>query len=263
MRLLSLLAAVALVPSGATQIGRGSAGGTVWQVVIRNSAAPSLARPTVIYLPPGATAARRCPVIYFLHGFPGSPYQFVDGLRLAETADAGIRAGRLPPFVAVIPPAGFDVHHGDWSGIWEDFLVHDVLPWADAHLPVLRDRADRTLAGLSAGGYGAVDIGLRHPGLFGTLEAWSGSFESPSSSHDPSLLVRREAPLLRSLGTRFFLSSGTTHDRLTAADTRSFSATLRSLGLPHELALAPGGHDGALWRQQLPAALQYALVPHG
>ena len=30
--------------------------------------------------------------------------------------------------------------------------------------------------GLSAGGYGAVDIGLRHPGLFSTLEAWIGYF---------------------------------------------------------------------------------------
>ena len=32
--------------------------------------------------------------------------------------------------------------------------------------------------------------------------------------HDPSLLAAREAPLLRRLKTRFFLSSGTTHDLL-------------------------------------------------
>src|SRR5204862_706228 len=108
---------------GSTQIGRGPDGGTVWQIVIPNSAAPFDLRPTVFYLPAGATSGRRYPVVFFLHGFPGSPYQFVDGLRLAETADGGIASGRLQPFVAVVPPAGFDVHHGDWSGIWEDFLV--------------------------------------------------------------------------------------------------------------------------------------------
>jgi enterochelin esterase-like enzyme len=259
MRLLALLGAAALVPAGSTQIGSGPAGGTVWQVVIPNSAAPFDLRPTVFYLPPGAAPGGGYPVVFFLHGFPGSPYQFVDGLRLVQEADHEIASGVLPPFVAVVPPAGFDVHHGDWRGIWEDFLVRDVVPWVDSHLPVRRDRNERTLAGLSAGGYGAVDIGLRHPGLFGTLEAWSGSFSSSSASHDPTFLVGQEAGLLRSLRTRFFLSCGTTRDRATAGETEAFSARLRALGLPHELWLAAGGHDGALWRRQLPAALHYAL----
>ena len=198
MRLLALLGAASLVPAGPVQIGTGPAGGTVWQVVIPNPAAPLDLRPTVFYLPPGLTAGRRYRVVFFLHGFPGSPYQFVDGLRLAETADTGVTSGRLRPFVAVVPPAGFDVRHGEWSGLWEDYLVRDVVPWADARL-------------------------------------------------------------LRSLGTRFFLSCGTTRDRATARDTRAFSRELRSLGLPHELWLAPGGHDGSLWRRQLPAALLFAL----
>jgi enterochelin esterase-like enzyme len=259
LRLLAIVGAASLVPAGSVQIGTGPAGGTVWQFAIPNTAAPFDFRPTVFYLPPGLTPGRRYPVVFFLHGFPGSPYQFVDGLRLAETADTAVRSGRLPPFVAVVPPAGFDVHHGEWSGLWEHFLVHDVVPWTNAHLPVLRAASARTLAGLSAGGFGAVDIGVRHPGLFGTLEAWSGSFTSPSAAHDPAFLVRREAPFLRALGTRFFLSCGTTRDRATARNTRAFSRELRSLGLAHELWLAPGGHDGRLWRRQLPAALLFAL----
>jgi enterochelin esterase-like enzyme len=50
------------------------------------------------------------------------------------------------------------------------------VPWTDANLPTVADRAGRILAGLSAGGYAAVDIGLRHPFMFSTLEAWSGYF---------------------------------------------------------------------------------------
>ena len=81
----------------------------------------------------------------------------------------------------MIPPAGLDARYrGEWTGLWENAGVESVVPWVDAHLPVIRNRAGRILAGLSAGGYGAVDIGLRHPLLFWrTLESWSGDFGAP------------------------------------------------------------------------------------
>lgn len=270
----SATGARAAVPSlpGFRQIAAGPGGGVVLQGWVPNPAMPRFFRPTLVYLPPGYDPSRRYPVLYLLQGFPGSPYQYVDGLDLPQAADAEIAAGE-PPFIAVVPPAGIDAYHGDWTGAWEDYLVRDVVPWTDAHLSTVDARRGRALAGLSAGGYGAVDIGLRHPRLFSTLEAWSGYFHplragalvhastAVLAAHDPSLLVQREAPLLRRLGTRFFLSCGTTLDRQTAEETKTFSLELRRLGLPHRLWLAPGGHDGRLWRRQLPAALAYALAP--
>jgi len=113
-------------------------------------------------------------------------------------------------------------------------------------------------------------MGVRHPRVFGTLEAWSGYFRplrdgtlrhasaTVLAAHDPMLVVRREARLLRQLDVRFFLSCGSTHDRMTESFARSFAAELASLRIPHELFLAPGGHDGAFWRAQLPAALAYS-----
>src|SRR5437899_128435 len=89
-----------------------------------------------------------------------------------------------------------------------------------------------------------------------------GRLPSPGDArraHDPTLLVRREAPRLRPLGIRFFLSCGTTHDRVTAAATRRFARLLSALRLRHRLWLRPGGHDGAFWRSQLIPALEYAL----
>ncbi len=164
------------LPTGFHQIASGPDGGTVVQGWIPNRVVPRFFRATVIYLPPGYDPARRYPVVYLLQGFPGSPYQYVDGIDLPSYADPRIAGRSLPPFIAVIPPAGIDAHHGDWTGVWEQYLVSDVVPWADANLPTIPHRAGRVLAGLSAGGYGAVDIGLRHPLLFSTLEAWSGYF---------------------------------------------------------------------------------------
>src|SRR5262249_43498849 len=81
----------------------------------------------------------------------------------------------------------------------------------------------RTLAGLSAGGYGAVDIGLRHPLVFGRLESWGGYF-SPradlpvgdprpltAAAHDPPLLARREAQRPRPRAPRLLPPAGPRH----------------------------------------------------
>src|SRR5262249_62199269 len=111
------------------------------------------------------------------------------------------------PFIAVMPPAGQTAaYRGEWTGAWEDELVHAVVPWVDAQLPAVPLPSGRIVAGLSAGGYRAVDIGLRHPSMFGTLESWSGSVSAPPGGglrgagagelapHHPSLIARREAP---------------------------------------------------------------------
>jgi enterochelin esterase-like enzyme len=255
---------------GWTLMDASAAGGTVWQGVIPNPALPQLHRTSAVYLPPAYSPARRYPLLVVLHGFRGSPYSIVFGLRFAELADAEIAAGRAAPFVAVMPVAGATPRYdGEWAGPWERWVVDDVVPWARRSLPVLPARAATAIAGYSAGGYGAVDIGLRHPRMFGTLESWSGYFRPYADgplrdatravlrAHDPTLLAAREAPLLRRLGIRIYLSCATTHDRVTAGFARTFARELARLRLPHALVLLPGGHDGRFWRAQLPRALDY------
>ena len=150
-----------------------------------------------MYLPPGVEPDLRYPGLYLLHGLRGSPYSFVGGLRLAAVADTLIHSRRVRPFIAVMPPAGqspqFD---GEWTGPWERFVVHDVLPWSERHLPLSGARRARALAGFSAGAYGAVDMGLRHPGLFGTLESWSGYFKATQGR------IARERDAVRARGAR-------------------------------------------------------------
>jgi len=86
-----------------------------------------------------------------------------------RSRDASTFPGRHAPGGNRRPPRRLDRR-------LERYLIHDIVPWVDSNLPAIRSRTARTLAGLSAVGFGAVDIGLRHPSLFGTLEAWSGYF---------------------------------------------------------------------------------------
>jgi S-formylglutathione hydrolase FrmB len=160
------------LPESFTRIQVGPAGGTVWQGHIGDPSLPALRRPTVVYLPPPTPARTRLPVLYLLQGFRGSPFQYPNGLRFASMADRMIAAHLTRPFIAVAPPAGLTWRfHGEWTGVWEEYVVRDIVPWVDRHLPTIRARQGRAIAGLSAGGYGAVDIGLRRPELFQTEES--------------------------------------------------------------------------------------------
>jgi len=203
---------------------------------------------------------------------PGSPSEYLSGTDLAAWADGAITGGSVRPFIAALPAAGPDRgYNGEWAGPLERSLVGELVPWLDRHLPTLPTARGRVIAGLSAGGYGAVDIGLRHPGLFGTIESWSGYFrplhDGPFkhasrrvlAANDPTRLAALERSALRRAGTRFFLSSGPAHSHwFKPADTLSFTRELRALQVPvryHEYS-NPRGE----WRSQLDTGLAWAFA---
>jgi len=265
MHLLAVALSAVVLP-GFTPVATEPAGGQ-----LLTGTFPGTARPGYVYLPPGFATVTRYPVVYLLHGMPGSPSEYVEGTKLGQFADAAISSGKLRPFIAVVPAAGADPkYNGEWAGPWERSLVQKVLPWVDANLPTIVAPGGRILAGLSAGGFGAVDIALRNPGVFGTAESWSGYFrplrDGPFAhasaailaANDPTSLVRIKAPLLRRLGLRFFVSTGPYHSHwFTPAATLGFARELRSLRLP--VAFASYASFRGEWRAQLDAGLTWAL----
>jgi len=258
--LAALVAAAALLP-GFAPVGSGPAGGLVLA-----GRFPGTVRPGYVYLPPSFSTARRYPVVYLLHGMPGAPSEYLDGTRLLQVAD---RAPR--PFVAVLPAAGPSVHYdGEWAGTWESDLVERIVPWIDRRLPTDATPAGRVIAGLSAGGYGAVDIGLRHPGVFGTIESWGGYFtplrdgpleragSAELAAHDPTLLVRTKRAALARARTRFFVSTGPPHSRWAPpAATIRYARELREAGL--RCVLRVYSSRAGAWSRQLADGLRWAL----
>ena len=248
-----------------------SGGGTVLTGLVPSTTAPKPLRAGFVYLPPNFDRSTRYPVVYLLHGMPGGPDEYVDALDLRHVADALIAAGRARPFIAVMPAAGpSGRYNGEWAGPWEHYIVADVVPWVDRNLPTLASPSGRTIAGLSAGGFGAADIGLRTPTLFGRVEAWSsyfhplrdGPFKNASRSeilaNDPFQLATSRARQLRQLGTRFFVSSGPSHSHwFKEQQTIAFGSELRRLKLPVTMTLLPS-KDG-MYKTQLESGLAWAL----
>ena len=261
--LAAVVAAAALLP-GFAPFSTGPDGGTVLSGVF-----PGTERAGYVYLPPGYDAAKRYPVLYLLHGMPGSPTEYLAGTDLTTFADTAISSGAVRPFIAVLPAAGpARKYNGEWAGPWETAVVDGVVPFVDSHLATIRAPAGRVIAGLSAGGFGAVYIGVRHPDLFGAVESWSGYFhplrdgpfknatKAQLAANDPRVLALRLGATVDRM--RFFLSSGPYHSHwFRPAETRAFAATLRQLGAPVRTLFYPTAQGE--WRAQFDAGLQWAF----
>lgn len=229
--------------------------------------------PARVYLPSGYSASRRYPVVYFLHGLPAGPSSYTaNAFVAAALANAHERA-------IVVAPQGArdsdsDREYLDWSPTenWPQAIAHDLPSCIDHRYSTIADRSGRMLIGLSAGGYGAFNIGLRNLQTFAAVESWSGYFVAtdPSGHHildlgspqaNQAATVPRGAALAGEMARwpsliAFYV--GRSDDRFADMNER-FDASLRRSRIAHVFRLYPGGHSPALWQAQAPHWLTMAL----
>lgn len=219
--------------------------------------------PVWFWVPPGDGPF---PLLVLLHGVydaDGSSWW-----REARAHDAAAACSR-PPVVVMPSDTGAELGSGwcDWvdgTASAETHLLREVLPWAEAELPV---SGERWLTGLSMGGYGAVTLALRAQGVFSSVGSTSGFMDPDAlftyvpeasarmwgddrAAHDPRALLRRGRKL-----PRLLLDCGT-GDALLEENRRS-SELLGALGVRHTYAEHPGGHDWDYWRARLPEHLAF------
>ncbi|MGQ7297386.1 alpha/beta hydrolase [Quadrisphaera sp. KR29] len=217
---------------------------------------------TWVYTPPGYDPAGgvRYPVVYLLHGEPGSSADWFSAGDVARTADVLIGDHLIPPVLLVAPdltaPGTDDTECLDSTrpgGPQVETHVEDVVAWVDAHYATQPDPAHRVVAGMSMGGYCAVDQGLRHQDLYGAiigLEAFSGPGPGGEAALTSEAQVRAVSPdhylpgLRMTRSTPVFLDTAEDGDPTSARETDRLVQQLRAKGLPVHHAVEPGQqHD--------------------
>jgi S-formylglutathione hydrolase FrmB len=221
-----------------------------------------------VILPPGYDAHpnRRYPVVYFLHGLPGtaSSYQGNDWL-----IDAITSAGQA---ILVMPQGArdsdSDPEYLDWGHgrNWETYISTEVPRYVDAHFRTIRTRAGRALIGISAGGYGATVIGLNHLGEFSVIESWSGYFHptdptgTQALKRGPLAIVHQLVPHLRqdprNTFVAFYVGRG---DERFRDENVQLDRELTAAHVPHVFELYWGAHETSLWQRHAVPWLQLAL----
>jgi enterochelin esterase-like enzyme len=132
-------------------------------------------REVLVFLPPSYSTSRdrRYPVVYALHGYSIGAEQWSHEIHVPQTIEGAFALGAQE--MIVVLPDSKTVHNGSMysnsitTGNFEDFIVHDVVAYVDAHYRTIPDRASRGLVGHSMGGYGATRLGMHHPDVFGSL----------------------------------------------------------------------------------------------
>jgi len=157
--------------------------GTIEQEAYPSPALGSVWRQYMIYLPPSyaSSSQKRYAVVYLLHGNPGRFTNWFAGAHVDTTSNTLISTGKIHETILVAPDGNGKVYPvSDWANSFdtrqrmEDSIVDDLVPYIDKHYRTLADPAHRAIAGISEGGFGAVNIDLHHPDVFGTVLSLSG-----------------------------------------------------------------------------------------
>ena len=259
MSVIGVFCVLMVLPSGVTSLASSdtvsTAGrqGTVSVVQIRG---PSDRRfhPVWVWRPPGPDSAT-IPVLYFLHGYPGTARDpFAGGL--ARILNRLLQGG-YPPFVFASVDGNGERHPDtEWANSYNGSeLVMDRL--ADAAIPAvegthMRDAAHRAIAGFSMGGYGAMNIAMQNPGVFGQVVSIAGYFAvndlSDMFGDVPSVIAKNtpSAHPWRARGTQVLLEEDESDPYpLIRGQAAQMGGLLRSAGVPVTVYVQPGTHDWA------------------
>ncbi|MEO0651363.1 MAG: alpha/beta hydrolase [Planctomycetota bacterium] len=137
-----------------------------------------------VYLPPGHDDGRRFPVIYLLCGFTGRGQRYLEPhpwfRSVAQGFEAAILAGDSEPAILVSPDCftrlgGSQYVDSSATGPYARHVVEELAPLVDEYFPTLAGR--RGVVGKSSGGFGALHLAMRHPGVFRAAASISGDVD--------------------------------------------------------------------------------------
>ncbi len=171
---------------------------------------PILGRPRdlYVYLPPGYDSSATYPIILFLHGADVDEHDFLDPVDLLAL-DRMMSRGEIPPAVIAAPDGTYEGKniitstHSLWvnglGGRFEDHLALEVMPFLMRTYSIRPERQAHALLGVSAGGFGAMGLALKHRDIFGVVATLAGPlnmlYDSGASGYgdnfDPSTYRER------------------------------------------------------------------------
>lgn len=138
-----------------------------------------------IYIPQHHNNENHLPVLYFLHGRSGSE-NIIFELDILKTVDTLVSQNVIKPIIIVYPKLensrGINsslttkeikpLHSNERTinlGLYEDYFIKEIIPFIDSNYKTLNNKKGRFIGGASAGGYAALNYGLRYPDLFSKI----------------------------------------------------------------------------------------------
>ncbi|WP_113925967.1 alpha/beta hydrolase [Cognataquiflexum aquatile] len=220
-----------------------------------NSKTVGVTRRAIIYTPPSYSKSKKYPVLYLLHGIGGDEKEWLTHGQPQVILDNMYADGKLEPMIVVMPNgramkddrATGNIMAPDKVEAFATFekdLLIDLIPFIEKKYPVLKDRENRAIAGLSMGGGQSLNFGLGNLDKF----AWVGGFSSAPNTKEPSVLVPDPQDAKDKLKL-LFISCGDA-DNLIRFSERTHEYLVEK-DVPHIYYIEPGVHDFKVWKNGL------------
>lgn len=157
--------------------------GTVEVNWLRSTVISGETRQVFVYLPPGydKNPKQRYPVLYLLHGSGDTAESWTQAGSANLILDNLIAEKKAKPMIIVMP-LGHAVPFGSPPDIarknvplMEEYMLKEILPFAEAKYRIAAGRQNRAIAGLSMGGGQTFAIGFGHLDLFSSIGVFSSA----------------------------------------------------------------------------------------
>lgn len=201
------------------------------------------------YLPPGYAAAsdQLFPVIYVLDGS-----NYVEKMGVPQVLDRLIAAQAIPPAIAVFSEPGDRQEEYSRNQRWRAFMANELVPMTDKRFRTFSAPDQRVILGSSLAAYGAVDLAVEYPSLFGLCAAIAPPAQTAT------LVTNQPKAQAAAVSIRFFVLGGVYDSMIDGA--RLLRTTLDEYRAPVTYMEVSEGHNTNTFRGHLDDALKALLV---
>ena len=201
------------------------------------------------YLPPGyATATDQLfPVMYVLDGS-----NYVEKMNVPGVLDRLIAAKAIPPVIAVFSEPGDRQEEYSRNQRWRAFMSTELVPLVDKRFRTFSAPDQRIILGSSLAAYGAVDLAVEYPSLFGLCAAIAPPAQTAT------LITNQTKAQAAVMSIKFFVLGGVYDSMIDGA--RNLRTTLDQYRAPVSYLEVSEGHNTNTFRGHLDDALK-ALLP--
>ena len=219
-------------------------------------------RRMVVYTPAGYERGKgKYPVLYLLHGMGGDEEAWVATGRVVEIMDNLIASGKAEPMIVVmtngcskhVAAPGYSEEgmfrpymSGSMDGTFEA-MFKDVVEWVDATYRTIAKPEKRAIAGLSMGGFHAMQISKLYPEMFDYVGLFSAAIFRGESGVE--MYEKLEQRLLRQFEHEpklYWIAIGS--DDFLYDENVEYRALLDKLGCNYIYRESTGGHEWRNWR---------------
>jgi enterochelin esterase-like enzyme len=232
-------------------------------------------RNLIIYIPPKyqPEQGNKYPLLILLHGSPGKETDWIEAAKAKETLDNAINSGMLSPAIVAFPDGNGNMNNDtqyinstDGKELNADFITKKVIGYVSQNFAIKPESKYHAIGGLSSGGFGAINLGLKNQDVFGEILSFSG-YGNIEVSESTQKLIQHSDETIKSNSPLKYIKNLTTNTikiKLVVgkqdgflSENQEIQKQLKDKNFQVDFSTPDGVHSWIFWTDQLKNNLEW------